>query len=421
MATEPAASVHPLDAEPRAWVDGLIRRIVAACPRRLAATDCERVAQEILREEMTSAGLEADLVPFAYNTHLYATLALHFGVATGGTIALLCDAPWVAAALHLLAATSYLLDSTRKAHVLRRLFPFRPSQNLVGVRAATGQAAPALRVVVMAHADAAYTGVVFHPALVRSATREPPIRALRFMRKGLLVATASVFMLAAIDLAIAVGLPAPMFTSYVVGALGIPAALAFLLNLDVVLRDRIVPGANDNLSGCAGTVVLAYRLRDLRPADVELVMVCTGAEEAGTGGAGALARQRRAAWDPERTVVLAIDGLTNGALRYFAEGEIVPIPVPPRLEAAARRVAASDNRFSDLQRFEIPTGGTDAIGFLVAGYEAMAIGCVDPDIGAPRHYHRPSDTPDNLDLDQLMVTIDYVEALVRDVVDERLG
>ncbi len=421
MATVSTAPVPTGDASERSSVDALIREIVSACPRRLASTDCERAAQDILGGAMRDAGLDTELVGFRYNKNLYATLALHFGVATAGTAALLMGMPWLALPLHLLAAISYLLDSTRSAFLLRRLFPFRQSQNLVGVRPVSGGGEPALRVVLVAHADAAYTGLVFHPSLIRHATREPPIAALRFMRKGLRVATGSVFALAAFDVGVANGLAPPGVASWIAVGLGVPAALAFLLNLEVVLRNRIVPGANDNLSGCAGTVVLAERLRDLRPDDLELVMVCTGAEEAGTGGAWALARQRLDAWAADRTVVLAIDGLTNGALRYFAEGEIVSHPVPPRLEAAAQRVAGTDPRFADLRRFEIPTGATDAIGFITAGYEAMGIGCVDPDIGAPRHYHRPSDTPDNLDLDQLMVTIDFIEALVRDIARERLG
>lgn len=409
----------PRDREGTArYADALIREVIAACPRRLAGSDSERRAQERLADEMRDAGLAVELAPFRFSTNLYAVLALHFGLATAATAALLAGAPWLALALHSLAGLSYLLDSTRRAYVLRRLLPFRTSHNLIGVRPAAA-AEPRLRVVLVGHSDAAYTGLVFHPELVRRATAEPPLRALRFLRKGLLVATGSVLLLALLDAAAALGLARGGWLAWSAIALTVPSALSFLLNLEVVLRDRVVPGANDNLSGCVGGLVVARRLRDLAPEDVELVFVATGAEEAGTGGAWALARQRRAAWDPGRTLVVGTDGLTNGELRYFAEGEIVPIPVPAKLEAAVLRVAERDPRWSSIARFDIPTGGTDALPFAVMGYEALTVGCVDPGIGAPRHYHRAQDDPEHLDLEQLVDSIDFVETLVRELVATR--
>jgi hypothetical protein len=47
------------------------------------------------------------------------------------------------------------------------------------------------------------------------------------------------------------------------------------------------------------------------------------------------------------------------------------------------------------------------------GWPGIALVCIDPDIGAPRHYHHPTDTPDNLDMTQFVLSVDYIEAVVR--------
>jgi hypothetical protein len=391
----------------------LIERIVTECPRRVAGSPSERRAQEILASEFVALGLDTGWHDFEFTRSIYASLALHFGLALAASGLLLADFAWPAFALHAVVALSYGLESTKRLLILRRLLPRIRSQNLVATAAAS--APLRRRVVVIAHADAAPTGLVFHPAVIRAATKEPPWPWLRFLRKSLGLATASVVGLAALDvLAGLAGSVGPAISSAAM-ALSLPAAITLALNLDVVLRDQIVPGANDNLTGCAGAVALARRLLAHRPGDVELVFVATGAEEAGTGGSWALARDRLAsgAWTPAETVVLGIDGLSNGDLYYFEEGELLPIRMSPALEEVIQNVAAAHPGRTPVGRFQIPSGATDALAFVVRGYPAVTLGCVDPEIGAPRHYHLPSDTPANLDHDQLSRSIDFAEAVVR--------
>jgi Zn-dependent M28 family amino/carboxypeptidase len=197
-------------------------------------------------------------------------------------------------------------------------------------------------------------------------------------------------------------------------ALSVPGLLMFAANLEILLRSRVSEGANDNLSAVAALCVLAERLAVDRPRDVEIVLVATGCEEAGWGGARALAREQEQQWDKERTVVIALDCLSNGELRYVcAEGEVSRIPIPAWLDRLVREVAASDPRFARMTGFEAPIGGTDATAFLARGWQAMALVAVDPDLGMPRHYHRSTDTLEQLDLDQLMSSIDFTEKLVR--------
>lgn len=411
MSAEPTTDPSAFD-ETR-YARELITRIVSECPRRVATGPDERRAHGIIREELAALGLATELHAFSWNESLYQALALHFGLATAGSL-IASRAPLLALALHALAAGSYAADSTRKAFVLRRLFPFGESQNVLArIPAKSGE--PRLRVVFLAHADAAFTGVLFRPEFIaRFVTKDPSSPLYKSLRVG----TGAVAGLALLDVAELLGVRS-VALSAARAALTIPPLLAFLLNLDVVVRNHVVPGAMDDLSGVAGMLLLARRLgrRDL--GDVEVVFCATGCEEAGLGGATNLARDKRGEWDPARTVVIGLDGLANGSFCWFNEGEIFPVPLAPWLDGALRETAASDPRFADVAAFEIPVGGTDAIPFALAGYDAVTLGCVDRSRGVPRHYHTPDDTPENLEAEMIAPCVDFAERLFDAIIARR--
>ena len=394
------------------WALEWIREIIDTCPRRLGGSASERRAQERIRRELAQRGLSTEVQPFEFPAHLYAAMGLHFAVGSAGSL-LFGSAPAVALMLHLLAGTSYVLDAGRKGYVLRRLLPGKRSQNLLATRAAAE--GPRRRIVLLAHADAAYTGIMFHPFMVGLTDKEKMPSPLGFLERPMALATFSQFALAGVDLlGIAMG-PARRVLWPLVAGLSIPNAIGLGLNLDVVLRNHVVAGANDNLTGCAALILLADRLAEGLPDDVELVLGVTGNEESGTAGAYRLAQRMDSSWGRDETVVLAIDGLTNGQLRFFEEGEVLVHPVPGWLEEQARRTAFQEERFHGVTRFHITAGATDAMPFLAAGYDALGLGCVDPALGMPRHYHHPDDTPENLDLGQFVESIDFIEALVRNL------
>lgn len=400
----------------RALVDALIRRVVQECPRRQATTDSERRAQQIVREALSEAGVASHLHAFEFNDSIHESFVLHFGLGTLGTL-VSGVAPRTAFALHAGSALSYWADSSRRAYLLRRLLPFKPSQNLVGVLPAEGE--PALRIVFVAHIDAAFTGLVFDSRVVKVASKPPP-RGLGALRRPIALATRAQLALAGIDLLRSVVGPFALPLRPIEFLLTLPSALVFLANLEILLRDEVVPGANDDLTGVASLCVLAHRLGAAKPADVELVFVASGAEEASLGGADALARDMEGIWDKGRTVVIALDTLCLGDLCFVdVEGEVERMPIPTWLRDLVVDVAASDPRFEGIRSFEPPVGGTDAAAFLAHGWSAVALTCIDPELGAAGNYHQPSDGPDALDLDQVLFAIDFAEAIARRLIDER--
>lgn len=417
--TEPALVPTPspgLTEAERAQAVALIERLVRECPQRRPASEDERRAQRIVCESFQALGARTEFHPFEFNDNLYANLALHFGLGTLGT-AVSGLFPLGAFALHLAAGTSFFLDATRKAYLLRRLLRFKTSQNLLATLPADRE--PSLRIVLAAHADAAFTGLMFDPRAVRAiAARKMPGP----LERSLAFATWANLALAGVDLARVFLGPLTWPLRPLEAALTAPSAIIAALGLQVVLRNELVPGANDDLSGVAALPLLAARLGPRKRKDVELVFATTGCEEASMGGADALARDKEGVWDKSRTVFLALDSLTNGELRYLeSEGDVIAYPIPGWLDQTFRRVAASEPRFARVKAHRTPVGGTDAAAFLAHGWDAGALLCIDPELGAPRHYHTPSDTPENLELEPLFDAIEYVEKLVDAIVETRLG
>jgi len=398
-------------------VKNLIERIVDECPRRQPASEDERRAQMIVREEFEQLGLSTYEEPFTFNDNLYANLALHFGLGTLGTM-VSGVAPLAGLTLHLSAGISYWAESTRRAYLLRRLFPFKPSQNLFATIPAKGE--PDLRLVFMAHADAAFTGLIFSPIFVKLSSGKPPL-GLRYLQRSLAMTTHSQFVLAGFDLLRLCFGPLTWPLRPLEALLTVPSVIAFVLNLQMVMRNEIVPGANDDLSGVAALVVLAERLAAAKPDNVELVFVVNGCEEASLGGGDAMARAKKGVWDRNKTVFIGMDGLANGELKFLEpEGEVVRVHVPRWLRAVVEDTAASEARFAEIQAFEPPVGGSDVAALLAHGWNGVCMTCVDMERGSPRHYHQPTDTSENLDYEKVMFSIDFVERLAKNVIKHKL-
>jgi hypothetical protein len=409
----PATDALPTGAELVARTRALLERF----PLRLTGTAGERGLQEACAKELEELGGVSEWHDFRWGRSIYASLALHFGLATGALV-LGVWAPIAAACIHLVVALSYVSESARKRPLLRWALATVRSQNVLVTFPA--RRAMRHRIVTLAHADAAYTGLLFSPAIVRLAAKESTSVIGRAFRKGLAVAIAGLFALAALE-SLLPWLPASPLWRVLACLLAVPSIAAFVLNLDVVVRNRVVPAANDNLSGCVATLELARHLRSRLPDDIELVTVITGCEEAGTGGATNLARDFVASerWSTTDTTVLALDTFSGGEPRLLQEGELVAKAIPPRLLALTNAVCEANPSLGPVTPYEIPSGATDAWPFLIAGFESVGITCIDPSLGAPRNYHLPTDDADHLDAAAFARTFAFTERFVTALAEER--
>ena len=225
-------------------------------------------------------------------------------------------------------------------------------------------------VVLVAHHDAARTGLMWDPRLTGPGDRaaaESGKRASLALLPELALAAAGVLRWRKLPAAI----------------LALSAALA----LDQA-RSPTVPGANDNASGVAAVLELVRRLARDRPDGLELIALFPGCEEAGMGGMAAWLKSEQArALDPARTLVVGLDTVGSGEPVVLA-GEAGLWPTRYREEdvAAAERLG--------LRRWSIG-GWTDPALARFAGLPAISILSVR-DGGFP-NYHLPGDTPDKVD------------------------
>ncbi|MDZ7734689.1 MAG: M28 family peptidase [Acidimicrobiia bacterium] len=402
--------------EPEAYVEEVIRRLVDEYPPRRATSEAEREAHQWVAQELETLGLSTDLEGFLFNDNLYSVIALHFGVATAGA-ALSGRLPRLAAAMQLGAAASYWLDSTKRVEVLRRAFPYRPSQNLVArLPASRG---PRLRVVFVSHIDAAFTGLLFDPRFIRTFTNKGA--EVPYVSRSLEVATHSAAAGGLLSLARSVSHQRPRPLGRLQALLAIPSVLSLLLNADVVRRDHTVPGAADNLSGVAGTLLLAERMLR-RP--IPRSSTCSwspgrrrrapAAPAVCSRPTGASGRPTTRSCSGSTPCATASSSTPRRASRGWCRSR-------RRWRRCSARPARADDRFSDVRKFQVPVGSTDASPFAYAGYEAATLSCVDLEQGSPRHYHHPTDTPENTDAAAVVHAVDYAEAFTRRLTDSRLG
>jgi hypothetical protein len=382
----------------------VLRWLASLAPTRLTGGDGERIVQESIADRLRAVGYRIDWQPFRFPRHIYGSLALHFGLPL-----LLAAAgfwhPILAAGGLVVVALSFVSEAARRRHALRAIWPRVATRNLLATWPARS-GATRRRLVFCAHTDSAFTGLLFHPDVIRQVAAPPP-SFLPFLRKQLLLPLVCVLLLAAFELARAfVALP-----GWPIVPLLIPPAIVFLFNAEIVLRNQPVPGAADNLTGCAAQVILAEEwARDAHP-DTEIVFAFTGAEEAGTGGAAHLARAMSSSWVRAITSVVVLDTLSNGELFLLEEGELWRHEIPPDLARATREAAAAA-ALPEPPPYPVPAGATDALPFLVEGYRAVALTCIDPRQHTPLNYHHPSDTADRVDPGQLRASLRLAHQLM---------
>lgn len=179
---------------------------------------------------------------------------------------------------------------------------------------------------------------------------------------------------------------------FVISCVFIPFEFAFLFFQSWT---KSVPGASDNLSGCYGgmAVVKALDEAKVRFENTEVVVICSGSEEAGLRGSKAYAKAHEKELKEIPTCVVALDTFRDletmavyhrdlsGTLQHH-DGTKVLVH-----DACA-------NCGFDVKYESIYIGGSDAASFTQRGIPATGFAAMDP--APPRYYHTRLDTPENL-------------------------
>ncbi len=333
-----------------------------AAIERGSATPGERTSAEWLAQRLAEQGAQdVRLESFRYQRTFALAQAAHFAA---GAVAALTRRRLTAAAI----LASFELEYSGRAQWLRRVLPAGEGSNVLGRLPALGTHERTL--VLVAHHDAAHTGLMWNPALTqlgdRAAERSGKRASLALLPEAALAAAA-------------------------LGLRRLPAAVlgaAVALALDQA-RSATVPGANDNASGVAGVLELVRRLAAHRPDGLEVIALFPGCEESGMGGMAAWMGADGKELDPRRTLVLGLDTIGSGhPVVLAAEGGCWPVRYDDADVVRAERVG--------LQRWRLGAW-TDPVLARLAGLPAISILSVR-DGGFP-NYHLPTDTPDRVDFD----------------------
>ena len=285
------------------------------------------------------------------------------------------------------AAAATADDITAGPRSLRRILPHRETVNVWGE---LGPADADRTVIVVAHHDAAHSGLVFEPESPRALLRKlPPQVRARFN-------TTPPTMWGAVAGPAFVALGALFGRRRLerLGALlsaGYAAAMA-----DIALRG-VVPGANDNASGVATALALAHWLAGDAPAGLRAVIVLPGAEESFMEGMVAWCDRHLDRYDPATTTVLCLDTVGSPELVALeGEGMLAMNEYPKDLLQLIH--AAADELGIRVHRGLRFRNATDGLITLKRGYRTAMLGSAD-EFKLPTNYHWPTDTPDRVDYD----------------------
>jgi hypothetical protein len=292
-------------------------------------------------------------------------------------------------------------DLTTRFHLLRLLMPRSRSQNVTGRGPAPDAAG---RVILVAHLDAAKSGLIFR-------RRERSSRLAKRLRT-LGGPIDLVFWLVVIALALAAA-RLPLGDSGVLTALQfaatVPLIAATILFVDVALSE-VVPGASDNASGVAAVLEAARQLDARRPAHLDVWVVFSGAEEGHMLGIRAWIKGHEDELDRRRTFFVNVDSVGEGEVRAVSgEGFILLEQHDRRLLDLA--VAAGAHPY-------VWRVGTDGVVPLLRGYSSITICATDANDRPPR-LHSHDDTPERVDPGAVAAAAEVVVAIVRGI-DERI-
>jgi hypothetical protein len=365
---------------------------------RPSASDGERHAAEWLVAQFAELGAEARIeAEDAHGTYWW-PLGIGAGLGALGAVAALRGRRFLGALLGAIGAAGMADDFPPGKRRMRRLLPRRTTYNVV---CELGDPAAERTVVLIAHHDAAHSGLVFHPALPELAAR-----------LGLTEKTDT-----------SPPLMAPVVGGPVLAALGalsgrrLLSKIGLFLGLgsvaamaDIGLR-KPVPAANDNGTAVVALLELARRFVAEPPQGIRVVLLSTGSEESFSEGIKAFGERHFDSLPRESTFFLCLE--TLGATHLLAlrgEGFLKMRDYPPRALAFVERVAGELGiwLYPNLRTYN----GTDGLESAAAGYETVAL-CSCTDHKQPGRYHWPNDIAANVDFSTLQRAIALSDEIVR--------
>jgi Peptidase family M28 len=281
----------------------------------------------------------------------------------------------------------------------RRLLPNRSAHHVLGE---VGPSDAERTIVVMAHHDAAHTAFFFNPAITETVGASAP---WVFEQND----TSPPLMWPV------VGGPALVAAGAVLGSRGLTglgtvvsaAAAAFMAHIGA---GEVVPGANDNGTGCVAQLAIARAL-SARPPENTRVLFLSTSEEALCEGMGLFMERHAGELPIDRTFFLCLDTLGSPHLLVLRGEGMLKLREYP-----AESLELLDSSAEELGVELFPNlrlrNATDGVFPLAAGYQCASVASCNR-WKNPSNYHWRTDLPENVDYGTVSDAVRLSEAVIR--------
>ena len=371
---------------------------------RESATEGERRAAEWLAGALADQGVRDVRVEeepgangsFWWPIGLLAGAGALAGLAArrGGRVARLFAAATGAAAAALIA--DEMPPGRRR---FRRLLPNRSAHHVLGE---IGPQDAERTVVLMAHHDAAHTAFFFNPAITEAVGESAP---WVFEQND----TSPPLMWPV------VGGPALVAAGAMLGSRGVTglgtlvsaASAAFMAHIGA---GEVVPGANDNGTGCIAQLAIARSLSERPPENTRVLFLSTS-EEALCEGMGLFMERHAAELPVDRTFFLCLDTIGSPHLLVLRGEGMLKLREYP-----AESLELLDSTAEELGIELFPNlrlrNATDGVFPLAAGYQCVSVASCNK-WKNPSNYHWKTDLPEHVDYGTVSEAIRLTEAVIR--------
>ncbi|MFO8019292.1 MAG: M28 family peptidase [Promethearchaeia archaeon] len=199
---------------------------------------------------------------------------------------------------------------------------------------------------------------------------------------------------------------------------------SFLYLIYGVTGNKIVEGANDNLSGSAVSAAVGKYFYENKPENVELIVGSMGSEEIGDRGAKAFVDKHGDLLEDSYGFI--VDSAGGGDKIYIVERDIMHLTkyspeVVQRIEKAYNLFKEKNPDVTECERGGIQLGSSDACMYSRAGYQASFIVTIGEKLKKPPNWHSLTDTWEEIDKkvlnDVIGICLKFVELVDKEMED----
>lgn len=361
-------------------VKGITRICNEIGPRQPGSPE-ELKAQELMAKEMKKYCDEVKLEEFKVHRQAFmGFIPFTVACAIASVFVNRFVSPLIALIIVILGAIPLLLEFLMYKQFIDPLFKGHTSHNMIATRKASGETKK--RLIIVGHADSQYEWTLNY-LLGGVGMKIVLIPAVVGLIADLIIAAIAIFFPEATTLNL---------IGFILGCVFIPFQLGFLAFQNPF---KSVPGANDNLTGCyvAMSVAKAMAETDVRFENTDLVVICSGSEEAGLRGAKAYAKAHEKELKDIETVVVACDTFRDLETMAVYDRDMSGTV---KHDWGVKHLVqnAGKNCGYDLHFESVYIGASDAAAFTERGIKSTGFAAMDPT--PPRYYHTRLDDVDML-------------------------